>query len=101
MRMGALGCAVGAYCALAGALLLVAPHRLVGLPSMLLESGWPWWGLAFLLSGTVLLTGMVLPPPRVVTFAAHACAIGLADGSTARKYGGPAWGWRSASGWCS
>ena len=64
MRTGALRCAVGAYCALAGALLLVAPHRLIGLPVLLLESGWPWWGLAFLLSGTVLLTGMVLPPPR-------------------------------------
>jgi hypothetical protein len=64
MRTGALRCAVGAYCALAGALLLVAPHRHIGLPVLLLESGWPWWGLAFLLSGTVLLTGMVLPPPR-------------------------------------
>ncbi|MCC7367108.1 MAG: response regulator [Chloroflexi bacterium] len=57
---------------LSGTLLLVAPHRLVVQPSILLEAGRPAWGLAFLLVGVILLVESVLPPPRWVRLLAQA-----------------------------
>jgi PAS domain S-box-containing protein len=58
--------AVGAYCALLGSLMLVAPHR-VGSPAVgLLGVGLPWWGTAFLIAGAIILTGASLRVPRAL-----------------------------------
>ena len=77
MRTGAVRCAVGVYCALAGSLMLVAPHRLAVLPVMFLDTGLPFWGAAFLAAGIVHLASIALPIHRAVQVMAHVVAPGL------------------------
>jgi PAS domain S-box-containing protein len=72
-----LRCTVGVYCGLAGALMLVAPHRIAGLPDVLAATGLTLWGVVFLAAGIVQLASIALPvrPPILIT--AHLAAAGL------------------------
>src|SRR4051812_767967 len=74
MGTGAARYTVGVYCALAGALMLVAPHRLVVAPSMLAGATMAWWGMALLLAGLAVLTSTALPTPRTICYLAHLAA---------------------------
>jgi PAS domain S-box-containing protein len=72
-----LRCTVGVYCSLAGALMLVAPHRIAGLPDMLADTGLTLWGVVFLAAGIVQLASIALPVRPLVLMLAHLASAGL------------------------
>src|SRR5215211_4964107 len=74
MKIGAQRCAVGVFCALVGALMLVAPHRLDMVPTVLADTSLTWWGIAHLAAGLALLTSTALPTPRRATMLAGLAA---------------------------
>src|SRR4051794_15583256 len=74
MRPGAPRYAVGGYCARAGAVVLVAPHRLVIAPFLLADTNLTWWGIGLLVAGLALLTSTALPTPRVIGLTAQLAA---------------------------
>jgi PAS domain S-box-containing protein len=76
MRIGPLQWAVGALCAVVGALMLIVPHQFEAPEYAALRPRLAWWGVAYLLSGTVLLTVAALTPKRAVVVASHLCAAG-------------------------
>jgi PAS domain S-box-containing protein len=72
-----LRCTVGVYCGLAGALMLVAPHRIAGLPDILAVTGLPLWGVVFLAAGIVQLASIALPVRSPILMTAHLASAGL------------------------
>ena len=72
-----LRCTVGVYCSLAGALMLVAPHRIAGLPDVLADTGLTFWGVVFLAAGIVQLASIALPVRPPVLMLAHLASAGL------------------------
>ncbi|MBI3979328.1 MAG: hypothetical protein HY331_14185, partial [Chloroflexi bacterium] len=85
-RPDTLDVAVGVFCLLTGALMLVAPHQFGAGTYALLQPNLPWWGFAFLLAGSALLAA-ILMHHRWLTAATHlfaaAALLGLAAGSVA------------------
>jgi len=82
MRTGAVRCAAGAFCALVGSLMLVAPHRLAIMPPVFVGTGLPFWGVAFLAAGIVQLATIALPVRRALELVAHLVAVGLLGSMT-------------------
>ena len=74
VRVGTLRWVAGVYCALLGALVLVAPQefRAAGYAGLWLHLS--WWGGAFLVAGVGLLSAAVLRPARGVGVTAHLAA---------------------------
>ena len=77
MRTGALRCATGVFCALAGSLMLVAPHRLSFLPLAFVDTGLSLWGVAFLIAGVVQLGSIALPVRRAVALLAYIAVVAM------------------------
>ena len=57
MRISSLRWAVGAFCAMLGALMLVAPHQFSSAHYAPLQADLPWWAAGLLLAGAALLGG--------------------------------------------
>src|SRR5216117_3225704 len=74
MRSSALRYALGVYCTLAGALMLVAPHRLVVAALVQIDTSLAWWGVALLVAGLGVLASAALPTPRGASLLAHLTA---------------------------
>jgi PAS domain S-box-containing protein len=74
VRTTTLTWATGLFCALLGALMLVAPHQFVSSAYPALRANTVAWGAAFLASGVGLLAAGALAPPRPWSVAAHAAA---------------------------
>ncbi|MBI4491858.1 MAG: PAS domain-containing protein, partial [Chloroflexi bacterium] len=81
LRIGTLQWAIGVYCMLMGALMLLAPHQFDAPAYAVLRSHLPWWGTTFLLAGIALVSvnalaprGMGDPPSRPYVVAAHILA---------------------------
>jgi hypothetical protein len=68
--------AVGAFCALLGAMMLIVPHRFETATYATLHPHLLWWGVAFLLAGGGLLTAAVAPL-RWLAIATHFAAGGV------------------------
>ena len=66
IRVGTLEWAAGAFCALIGALMLIAPHQFEGPAFAALRPHLPWWGTVFLLAGAALLAVAALAPRRAI-----------------------------------
>src|SRR5437867_4063276 len=73
-RIGTLQWATGVYCALLGALILVAPHQFRTPDYAGSQLRLPWWGGAILLAGIGLLSVPVLKPAQALRAAAHVVA---------------------------
>ena len=78
---------VGMFCVLIGAMMLTVPHQFVTPAYAALVPRLAWWGVAFLVAGSGLLTASVLAPSWWVTTAAHVLAgavlLTLAHGAAA------------------
>ena len=77
MRIGTLRCAVGAFCAVVGALMLVAPHRFGSPIYAALQPNLHTWGVVFVMSGAGLIAVAAMRPRRSVTLASHVLAGGM------------------------
>jgi PAS domain S-box-containing protein len=73
LRISSLQWAVGVFCALIGALLLVVPHQFESPVETGLGLNLPWWGASFLLAGWILVGIAALSHRmrRSLVFAAH------------------------------
>jgi len=71
VSVGTLQWTVGAFCAMLGALMLVAPHQFGTAHYTALQPHLPLWGTAFLLAGVGLPASAVLSPPRAVRIVVH------------------------------
>ena len=70
----ALRVALGLFCLLLGALMLVAPHKFEGATYNAVRFTMPVIGVALITGGMMLAGTMVLGLGRIVFFAAHALA---------------------------
>ncbi|MBA2447697.1 MAG: response regulator [Chloroflexi bacterium] len=70
-RIDTLRWAVGVFCAVIGALMLVAPHQFAAPSYAPLRPYLPWWGAAFLLAGAALVDVAAVARPRPQAIAAH------------------------------
>src|SRR5579884_1033884 len=92
LRISSLQWAVGVFCAVIGALLLVVPHEFESPIEQAFELSLPWWGTSFLLAGWILISIAALSHgmPRWLLFAAHfpaGAGLTLIAGTTASNYG--------------
>ena len=71
LRIDTLRWAIGGFCAVIGALMLVAPHQFGSPAYATLRPLLPWWGAAFLLGGTGLLLVAALDLGRLLAVVAH------------------------------
>jgi signal transduction histidine kinase len=71
---GALRWTSGAYLALLGALMLVAPHQFDGPAFAGLRAQLPWWGVVYFLAGAALVGIGALGPDRRAAALGHAVA---------------------------
>lgn len=74
MRSSAPRYALGVYCTLAGALMRVAPHRLVVASLVQVNTSLALWGIAHLVTGLGVLVSTALPTPRGIGLLAHLAA---------------------------
>jgi len=91
LRISSLQWAVGIFCAVIGALLLVVPHQFESPIEKALELSPPWWGTSFLLAGWILIgiAALSYGMPRWLLLAAHLPAgagLLLIAGTTASDY---------------
>ena len=90
VAIGSLQWAVGAFCTLIGALMLVTPHYF-GATYAALRPHPIWWGALFLLTGAALLGVAALTPRRPLIIAVH-----LLAGAVLLIM---AWGFGTVGGW--
>ena len=74
MRITTLQWAVGMFCAVIGAMMLIVPHKFETPIYATLIRHLTWWGVAFLVAGGSVLAAAVFAPPRGLAFAAHLLA---------------------------
>ena len=66
--------AVGIFCAILGALILVAPHQFQTQDYIYLQNNLMIWGLSFLFAGLALISGPILDLPRALRILIHLSA---------------------------
>jgi two-component system, OmpR family, phosphate regulon sensor histidine kinase PhoR len=85
MRITTLQWAVGMFCALVGAMMLIVPHQFEAPVYTELHRHLSWWGAIFLIAGASLLAVAVFEPRLTLAFAGHLVA-GVILLSLARGY---------------
>ncbi len=76
-RISTLQWAIGTFCAIIGALMLLAPHQYSGSSYTVLQGWLPGWGSLFMLAGGLLIAVALLNPRRQWTILAHILAAGV------------------------
>src|SRR5262249_34482334 len=71
VRIGSLEWAIGTYCAVVGALMLVVPHQFDEVVYAAIREHAPAWGALFALTGCALIAVAALMPRRSVVIAVH------------------------------
>jgi hypothetical protein len=84
MRITTLQWAVGMFCALVGAMMLIVPHQVETSVYATLYRHLSWWGVTFLVAGLSVVGVAVFAPPQALAVAAHLLAglllLGVAGG---------------------
>src|SRR5438874_5082732 len=71
VRIGSLEWAIGTYCAVVGALMLVVPHQFDEVVYAAIREHAPAWGALFALTGCALIAVAALMPRRSIVVAVH------------------------------
>ena len=91
VRTGTLQWAVGAFCALTGALMLLVPYQFSGPTYGMMTGLLPVWGTGFLLAGAGLIGVAALAPRPAVALPVHVLAGALLLGLAASFAGVQSW----------
>ncbi|GAB4209996.1 MAG: hypothetical protein OHK0022_42140 [Roseiflexaceae bacterium] len=90
----ALRWAIGGFCVIVGALMLIVPHQFSSPAFRIIRPHLPWAGSMYLLAGMLLLTVTALCSRRPWQLAAHAAAGGVLLFHSALLFGSGTWsGW--------